>query len=121
MINFSFIILFHNNSHTDIVIDAIKEQMIEGDEIIIVNDHSEKSYLSVLKRFGNDIKLVHSDCTGNRSYNRNFGAKYAKNEYLMFVDGDIILLPYAVNALRITMQQGYVGAVGNVKIGRAHV
>ena len=114
MINFSFIILFHNNSHTDIVIDAIKEQMIEGDEIIIVNDHSEKSYLSVLKRFGNDIKLVHSDCTGNRSYNRNFGAKYAKNEYLMFVDGDIILLPYAVNALRITMQQGYVGAVGNV-------
>ena len=49
MINFSFIILFHNNSHTDIVIDAIKEQMIEGDEIIIVNDHSEKSYLSVLK------------------------------------------------------------------------
>lgn len=114
MINFSFIILFHNNSHTDVVIDAIMEQMIEGDEIIVVNDHSDQKYLSILNRFGNDIKLIHSNRAANRSYNRNFGAKYATNDYLLFVDGDIILLPYSVTALRITMQQGYVGSVGNV-------
>lgn len=114
MTNFSFIILFHNNSHTDIVIDAIMEQMIEGDEIIVVDDHSEQEFLSSLERFGNNILLIHSDRTANRSYNRNYGAKYAQNDYLLFVDGDIILLPYAVASLRITMQQGYVGAVGNV-------
>lgn len=114
MINFTFIVLFHNNSHTDKVIDAILKQTISGDEIIVVNDNSSIDYLKIFDRFGNLIKIINSDRSGNRSYNRNLGAEYAKNDYILFVDGDIILLQYTVNALRLSMMQGYVGVVGNI-------
>ena len=42
MIHFSFIVLFHNNSDTDRVVDSILKEFIAGDEIIVVDDHSEK-------------------------------------------------------------------------------
>lgn len=114
MVNFSFIVLFHDNNSTDCVIDSILEQMTEDDEIIIVNDHSKKENLQMFIRFGNLIRIVNSDKKGNRGYNRNFGALYARNEYLLFVDGDIIFLPNAITSMRESMERGNVGAVGNV-------
>ena len=114
MINFSFVVLFHNNSHTDKVIQSILEQMVNNDEIIVVNDNSTSQNLKMFDKFGDKIFMVHSNKSGNRAYNRNLGAQFAKNEYLLFVDGDVLLLPNAVNAMRIAMEQGFVGAVGNV-------
>lgn len=114
MIKFSFIVLFHNNNSTDCVIDSILSQSIEGDEIIIVNDHSQIENLHIFERFANSIQIVHSDRKGNRGYNRNFGARYANNEYLLFVDGDIIFLPNAILSMRESMERGNIGAVGNV-------
>lgn len=117
MINFSFIVLFHNNNSIDYVIDSILSQSILGDEIIIVNDHSKKENLNIFHRFFDSITIVHSDRMGNRGYNRNFGAKYAKNKYLLFVDGDILFLPNAILAMRNSMERGYIGAVGNIVCG----
>lgn len=114
MIKFSFIVLFHDNNSTDYVIDSILRQSIPGDEIIIVNDHSKKENLHIFDRFINFIKIVNSDRKGNRGYNRNFGARYANNEYLLFVDGDIIFLPNAILSMRESMERGNIGAVGNV-------
>lgn len=117
MINFSYIVLFHDNNSTDCVIDSILSQSILGDEIIVVNDHSKKENLNIFHRFSDLITIVHSDRKGNRGYNRNFGAKYAKNDYLLFVDGDILFLPNAILAMRNSMERGYIGAVGNIICG----
>lgn len=114
MIHFSFIILFHNNSDTDRVVDSILNEFIEGDEIIVVDDYSENENLHLFDRFGDRIRLVHSDRGGNRGYNRNYGASIAKNNHYLFVDGDMVFLPNAITAMRVSMEQGYVGAVGNV-------
>lgn len=114
MINFSFIVLFHDNNSTDYVIDSILRETIDGDEIIVVNDHSQKENLQMLERFQKSIKIVHSDQKGNRGYNRNYGALYAQKEYLLFVDGDVIFLPNAIMSMRESMERGNIGAVGNV-------
>lgn len=114
MINFSFIVLFHNNNMTDYVIDSIIGQLIPGDEIIVVDDHSSIEYLHMFDRFEGKIRIVHSDRHGNRGYNRNFGASFANNDYFLFVDGDIIFLPNAIMSMRESMEKGNVGAVGNV-------
>ena len=114
MINFSYVVLFHNNNSTDCVIETILEQSIDGDETILVNDHSDNDNLRMFDRFLDRIKIVHTDRKGNRGYNRNFGATYAQNEYILFVDGDIIFLPNAILAMRESMMRGNIGAVGNV-------
>ena len=114
MIRFSYVVLFHNNTNTDRVVDSILEQFLDGEEIIIVDDHSDKQSLNMFDRFGSAIQIVHTDIAGNRGYNRNFGAKFTKNEHILFVDGDIIFLPNAIMSMRESMEKGFVGAVGNV-------
>ena len=114
MINFSFIVLFHDNNSTDHVIDSILNEFMSGDEIIIVDDHSHVENLRMFSRFENMLRIVHSDRAGNRGYNRNYGAAFATNDNLLFVDGDIIFLPGAISKMRESMEKGNVGAVGNV-------
>lgn len=114
MISFSFIVLFHNNSGTDRVIDSLLRESMPGDEIIVIDDHSHPDQLRIFDRFGDSIRLLHSDRIGNRAYNRNYGASFAKNDFFLFVDGDMVFLPNAVSAMRVSMESGYVGAVGNI-------
>ncbi len=52
------------------------------------------------------ILLIQSEIIGNRSHNRNLGAKKAKNEILVFVDGDMVLDDYAIN--RFKYAHGYI-------------
>lgn len=101
MENISIIVLFHNNERFDIVIDALLKQRHEGDEIIIVNDHSSSDFLKVLQNLKTekDVTVINSDIVANRSHNRNIGAERAKHELLLFVDGDIILF-YRSNCLK---------------------
>lgn len=114
MINFSFIVLYHDNNSTDYVIESILSEFIFGDEIIVVDDHSQIENLHIFDRFNDSIRIVHSDRVGNRGYNRNYGASFASKDYLLFVDGDIIFLPSAILKMRESMERGNVGAVGNV-------
>lgn len=115
MKNFSIVVLCHNNK-LEWVLDAILRQRIDGDEIIVVNDHSDKEYIDKLQPYLrlDDIKLIDSDLVGNRSRNRNIGAKNAKNPLLLFVDGDIVLMDNCMNLIRMTLESGYAGAFGNI-------
>ncbi len=116
MKNLSIIVLFHNNKRFNYVVNALLNQMELNDEIIIVNDHSNEEYLRTLQMFENksNIHIVNSDKTGNRSRNRNIGASFAKNDYLVFVDGDIVLMENCLCLIRMTLASGYVGAFGNI-------
>lgn len=116
MKNISIIVLFHNNENFDIVIDALLKQKIADDEIIIVNDHSDPQHLEALNRYTNNlnIHIINSDKRGNRAHNRNYGAQIAKNELLLFVDGDMVLMDNCMQLIRISLCNGYVGAFGNI-------
>ena len=116
MENISIIVLFHNNERFDIVIDALLKQRHEGDEIIIVNDHSSSDFLKVLQNLKTekDVTVINSDIVANRSHNRNIGAERAKHELLLFVDGDIILLDNCLTLIKLALTSGYEGAFGNI-------
>ena len=101
-ISLSIIFLCHNNINIDICINAVLEQIKANDELIVVDDHSDEHTLSILNSFSNNksIVLLSSDKVANRSYNRNLGAKVAKNNILVFLDGDMVIGNNSLSALR---------------------
>lgn len=100
--NISIIMLCSNNQYIELCIEAIISQLEIEDELIIVDDHSLDKTLNILRNYEsrNLIRLLHVPKQGNRSYNRNFGATYAKNPILVFVDGDIILSSNAIKVIK---------------------
>lgn len=115
----SIIVLFHNNNRFYLTINSLLKQMGNEDEIIIVDDHSDDDFLSQLKAYENmlNIKIIHSDKIGNRSYNRNIGAALSNYPHLLFVDGDIVLLDNCLFLIKMALNSGYVGAFGNILQG----
>ena len=89
MSGYSIIVLCHNNQYIDHCVCSIRRQMQAEDELIVVDDHSDKSckaILCVLEKTG-QITLIRAErkC-GNRSHNRNLGASVAANDILIFVE-----------------------------------
>lgn len=101
-IDFSIAVLSHNNEYICLVLNSSLEQMEDCDEMIVVDDHSETSYFKNLEEFTLDknIRLIKANKIGNRSHNMNIGAKYAKRDVLLFVDGDMVLIDHALLTLR---------------------
>lgn len=98
----SIIFLCHNNQYINIAIDAALGQLDENDEIIVVDDHSNRSTLCILEKYKSysNINILLSDKIANRAYNRNIGAKYAKNTILVFMDGDMVMGNESIAALK---------------------
>lgn len=111
----SGIILSHNNPQITFTIDHILKQMGQEDEIIVVDDHSNVEVCKKLKEYhaAGKIILVQTQICGNRAHNRNLGVQKAKNELLLFMDGDMILHDYSLqvirNAMVYTSSVGFIG------------
>lgn len=114
----SIIFLCHNNTTIDMCIESVLEQIKENDEIIVVDDHSDVETWGLLQQYkqANKISLYASSIKGNRSYNRNLGAKAAKNEILVFLDGDMVL---GNNGLEV-IRQAYHKRPEEAFIGQKH-
>lgn len=100
--SFSIIVLNHNNLYIDECIESIKKYKLESDEIIIVDDHStDINYKKLLKYADEKCKILQNTThPHNLSYSRNLGAKYAKFDYLLFLDGDAYFYNDCINQLR---------------------
>lgn len=114
----SIIVLCHNNYGINICIKTLLKQLIPEDEIIIINDHSEESFIDAeLLEFCKDEQVKIYPVTekrGNRSHNRNLGARKSKNDILLFLDGDMIVSKETVQAFRDAHEfEGYVAFIGN--------
>lgn len=99
----SIIILSHNNKSIQIVLSQVLSQTSPWDEVIVVDDYSTADVISTLKQYeaqATNITLLHAKKHGNRSYNRNIGASCAKRDWLLFMDGDIVLADQALETLR---------------------
>lgn len=100
--NISVIVLSSNNSAITMVVDSIVSQLNIDDELILVDDHSSNEILNQLNKYISlkNVFLINAEKKGNRSHNRNLGAQLAKNEILLFVDGDMILKNDAINIFK---------------------
>lgn len=82
-------------------IEAVLRQLKADDELIVVDDNSSDDSVSILEDYLDEItKLIRISSGGNRSKVRNTGAKQAKNEIIIFVDGDVIIGPNNINKVR---------------------
>mgnify|MGYP002509661422 CR=1 FL=1 len=123
---FSIIVLSHNNRYIDIVLDAVIKQIEIEDEIIVVDDHSEKKYINRLQQTASkyNIKLLNSVKNGNRSHNRNLGVKNSHNDILLFLDGDIVLMDNALSVLRNAHvkreERAFIGHKHNIHYDQLH-
>lgn len=95
----SFIVPAYNSEETiRLCLKSIFAQTSETNEVIVVDNNSTDSTGSIAKEF--PVRLIHEPKQG-RSHARNAGAKVAKNEFLAFIDSDVILDPnWAENALK---------------------
>lgn len=71
-------------------IDSVINQTYKNIEVILINDGSTDNSLEICNDYSlkdTRIKVLHQENKG-LSYTRNIGVKYAKGDYLLFLDSD---------------------------------
>lgn len=98
MPQFSIIITSHNQDRfiKDAVDSAISQRSLSK-EVIVVDDASSDGSVKTLEEYGDKIRLIKKEQNKGPSAARNSGASAAKGEYLVFLDGDDLLLPWALD------------------------
>jgi glycosyltransferase involved in cell wall biosynthesis len=81
-----------------LVLKSVEEQSIRPDEVVIADDGSKEETTNIIKKFSQKTKLniIHSwqeDIGYRLSMSRNKAIKKSKGEYIVMIDGDMILHP----------------------------
>ena len=71
---------------------SIKRQTYKNIDVIVVDNFSNNSTREIADGYGASVLLKGSE----RSAQRNYGANYARGDYLLFVDSDMELEPRLV-------------------------
>lgn len=97
MPQFSIVITCHNQAQfIAAAVSSALSQPFSSKEIIIVDDASTDGSLEILERYGSAIRLVKLTKNVGAACARNVGAETAIGDYLVFLDGDDLLLPWAL-------------------------
>ena len=95
-IKFSIIVpIYNTEEYIEECINSIRAQHYQHWELILVDDGSTDSSLTICKEIASlepRIKLYHKQNEGVSSA-RNYGIKHITGDYLIFVDADDIVLP----------------------------
>lgn len=98
MPRFSIIITCYNQCNVIAeAIDSALAQSCSDKEIIVVDDCSTDSSIEILKKYGGAITFVASKKNQGAPGARNQAAAVARGDFLVFLDGDDRLLPWALD------------------------
>ena len=97
-IRFSIVIACYNQEAfiRESVESALSQRHLDK-EISVVDDCSNDGTATILKTFGASINLTILPKNSGVYASRNHGASLANGEYLVFLDGDDILMPWALD------------------------
>lgn len=103
---------YNDGLYIEKAVNSILSQTLPADEIIIVDDGSEKATKEVLKSFTHDtIKILTQENQG-LSKARNNGIALAKTDYILTLDADDFFEPsFIEKAVRILNNDATVGIV----------
>jgi glycosyltransferase involved in cell wall biosynthesis len=96
-LRFSIVIACYNQE--DFVRQAVESALFQGHpskEIIVVDDNSQDGTADILNTFGESIILSRFPTNRGAAAARNHGASMASGEYLVFLDGDDVLIARAL-------------------------
>ncbi len=95
--SFTIIVTCYNQSaYIQEAVRSVLSQTYPALQVIVVDDASTDGSLSLLKQYENSITLIHRSENGGANAARNLGASMAKGDYLVFLDGDDVLLPWSL-------------------------
>jgi glycosyltransferase involved in cell wall biosynthesis len=95
---FSIVITCYNQS--EFIRDAVDSALAQGypdKEVIVVDDGSNDGSRKILEEYEDAIKLKALETNEGACAARNCGASLAIGDFLIFLDGDDLLLPWALN------------------------
>jgi Glycosyl transferase family 2 len=95
---YSIVITAHNQSR--FAVEAVESALrcaAGRAEIIVVDDASTDETAEVLRGYGEQIQFVPLTINLGASGARNAGAARANGDYVLFLDGDDVLLPWALD------------------------
>lgn len=104
-IRFSIIITSYNQR--EFIKDSLDSALSlrsPASEIIVVDDGSKDGSQEILRQYGDAIRLVCLETNQGAGAARNCGAALATGEYLVFLDGDDVFLPWALEVYRKVVQ-----------------
>lgn len=103
---FSVIIPTYNRADfLSAAIDSVLSQSFNNWELIIVDDGSIDNTKEVVSKCNDSRVLYHYQENQERSVARNNGIKYAKGEWICFLDSDDIYLPHHLETLYTFIQE----------------
>lgn len=101
-IKISVVVAVYNiEEYIEACIKSVAEQSFDSFEVILVDDGSLDSSGEICEVYAEkyeNVSVYHKE-NGGLSDARNFGLSKAKGEYVLFADGDDLLLPKALNTL----------------------
>jgi len=98
MIRFSIVIACYNQeAFIREAVESALAQRTADKEIIVVDDCSSDGTADILRTFGDSINLTVLPQNGGVYTSRNHGASMANGEYLVFLDGDDVLMPWTLD------------------------
>lgn len=83
--------LYNAEAFLEEAINSIRKQSYKDFELLCINDASEDATVSIVESVmlqDERIKLFHNNIRSGAAVSRNKGLKYAKGEYVTFLDGD---------------------------------
>jgi glycosyltransferase involved in cell wall biosynthesis len=80
---------------------SLQKQTMKADEVIVVDNHSSDKTVQIAKQFTKHV-YIHGN---ERSMQRNFGARKAIGDYILFLDADMVLTESVVEEC-IKMSKG---------------
>jgi glycosyltransferase involved in cell wall biosynthesis len=95
---FSVVIACYNQENfvRESVESALSQRHLSK-EVIVIDDASKDGTADVLRSFGDSITFVTLPINRGATAARNHGASLAKGRYLVFLDGDDVLMPWALD------------------------
>jgi glycosyltransferase involved in cell wall biosynthesis len=97
-VRYSIVITCYNQQ--EFIRDAVESVLSQGHaskEVIVVDDGSQDGSLEALKRYGASIRVISLSTNCGAIEARNRGAAAARGEYLVFLDGDDLFTPWALD------------------------
>jgi glycosyltransferase involved in cell wall biosynthesis len=81
-------------------VNSALAQSYKAREVIVVDDASSDDSVDLMKVFGNSLRLICASENIGANAARNLGASIASGDYLVFLDGDDLLSPWALSTYK---------------------